>query len=292
MRSLLFSVSLVICLSLTGQDYKPLVIQGNSWSEVNWSWGWAWTNYYFLEGDTTIDDMLYTKVYLSPDSTLQNDVEYYCGIREDIINKEVYCFFDSNMGEILLYRFGMDIGDSAMVTSMACESIYMIVTDTDTITDLMGNERQRMLMDHWFDWYDEYWIEGIGSSLGLLTAGNFSCVADFNQELLCFSNSNTLHYVNPLYGTCYITEVGLADYERASEAIRIIPNPVSGTSIVELESDENILEVKVYDPNGHMITNLSSSDPVIQRNQFSPGMFIIRVITENGKIYTSKFIVK
>jgi len=292
MRSLLFSVSLVICLSLTGQDYKPLVVQGNSWATVGWSWGWGWTYYYFLDGDTVINNIPYTKVYLTTDSTFQNDVSYHGGIREDSVNKEVYFYYNSNMGEIFLYKFGMNIGDTALVSSMACDAIYMIVADVDTITDMMGIERRRMLMDHWYDWYDEYWIEGIGSSLGLLTAGNFSCIADYNQELLCFSNSGELYYMNPLYDTCFITEVGIAEQKRESGRIKIIPNPISGTSVIKFEGNEKIIEINIYDSYGNVVLKPSPANPAINKEHYNSGIFILKVRTENGNIYTCKFVVK
>lgn len=294
MRSLVFSVSLVICLSLTGQDYKPLVNHGNSWATVGWSWGWAWTDYYYFSGDTIINNVSYVKLFMTSDSSFQDPGYYRGAIREDTLEKAVYYYESEYSGENLLYKFGLNTGDTVTVWSSACGEMIINVLNVDTIIDLMGQDRRRMEIELWMwdkSWYEEYWIEGIGSSLGLTTAANFECIADLNFETLCFSNDGVLYYMNPLYDTCYMTSVGFADHERPSDEIRIIPNPVSGTSIVEIEGEEKIVEMIVYDSNGNMITRLSYSDPVIQRDLLSPGLFILKVITEKGNILTSKFIV-
>ena len=292
MRFLLFSVSLVICLSLTGQDYKPLVIEGNSWAIVNWSWGWAWTDYLFLDGDTIINDTAYTKVYFSTDSTLQNDVSYLGGIREDTINKEIFFNHNSLMEEFLLYRFGMNIGDSALVSSMACYPIYMIVADVDTITDELGIDRRRMLLDHWYDWYDEYWIEGIGSTLGLLTAGNFSCIADYNQELLCFSRNGLLNYMNPLYNRCFITEVTIDEQNTGDKQVQIIPNPVSGTSVIKISGDVQIKNCKVFDSYGRVVYEPSVANPKIEKGSLKPGIYFLKIEVEGREVYKCRFLVQ
>jgi len=207
------------------------------------------------------------------------------------VNKEVFFYYNSNVGEIMLYRFGMEIGDTAIVSSMACESINMIVTDIDTIIDMHGIERPRMLMDPWYYWYDEYWIEGIGSSLGLLTAGNFSCIADFNQELLCFSYDEDLAYMNPLYEKCFITEVGIDDKIKEAESIMIIPNPVIGKSTIKLPSGVNIQEMIVLDSYGRTKEILWTTSSYLNKDDYTPGVYFLRIQTEK-KVYTSKFIIR
>lgn len=290
----LFSVLVLsfTCLGLFGQDYNKLVVEGNSWSVVNWSWGWGWTDYLFLDGDTIINDTAYTKVYNTSDSTLQNDVSFHGGIREDTITKEIFFYYNSNLGEIRLYKFSMSIGDTAVISSMACDPIHMIVADVDTITDEQGIQRRRMLMDNWYDWYDEYWIEGIGSTMGLLTAGNFSCIADFNQELLCFSRNGTLNYMNPFYTRCSITEVNIEEQSTVDNQIQIIPNPVKASSVIKISGDVQVKSCKVFDSFGRVIYEPSSSNPMIEKGSFNAGIYFVRIVTQAGEVYSSRFLIQ
>jgi len=280
-----------VYLGISGQNYQPLVIEGNSWSVVNWSWGWAWTDYYFIQGDTVINDTNYKKLYFTADSTLQNDVNYFCGLREDTLSAEVY-FNHPYLGDCLLYRFGMDIEDIAVVTSLACESINMTVADVDTITDLMGIERRRMRMEGWFDSYVEYWIEGIGSTLGLLTAGNTYCVADFNQDLLCFNKLGQLIYMNPMYTECHVTMINLRELEAEKNAVKICPNPVTTSSKILINEKIRVERMEIYNSRGLLISEHDPAIPKINRGGLEPGLYVLKVITEDSGIINTKFVIK
>ncbi len=292
MKMFIASVFLFTCLGLFGQEYNKLVEEGNSWSTVNWSWGWGWTDYLFLDGDTIINDTAYTKVYYTSDSTLQNDVSFHGGIREDTITKEIFFYYNTNLGEIRLYKFGMSIGDTALVSSMACYPIHMIVAEVDTITDEQGIQRRRMLMDNWYDWYDEYWIEGIGSTLGLLTAGNFSCIADYNQELLCFSRNDELSYMNPLYTKCNITQVSITETEIIRDGIKVCPNPVTGISKIVVNDDIIIRSFKVFDSRGIIIYEPSIINPNINKGFLKPGIYFLKAEIQNGGTTSIRFVVQ
>lgn len=294
MRSLLFTVSILMFLSLTGQDYKPLVVEGNSWSTVGWSWGYGWTEYYFIEGDTTINSINYKKVYKTPDSLFQNNVAFWGGIREDTLNREVYYYRAEWTGENRMYKFGLDINDTVSVWSLECGPYIARVIDKDTITDLFGIERTRMQMEFYGSgWtYDEYWIEGIGSTLGLLSAGNFMCIADLNFELLCFSKNNGLYYMNPLYDTCYITQVGITDSRKLKEVIRIIPNPVVSKSYIQLPENIGIQKIHIYDSFGRLVLEPAIDNPYISNRSLKPGIYFLVVKSDNNELLKSKFIIR
>jgi hypothetical protein len=289
MRSLLFSVSLVFCLSLTGQDYKPLVVQENSFSTVIWSWGWAWTEYYFIEGDTLINSTSYARLYNSPDSLLQTEIQYIGALREDTVLKEVY-FIDSPASEEhLLYRFGLNQGEQVEVYSFSGCPVQMEVQAVDTIIDEMGIARRRMIMN---SFYYEKWIEGVGSNMGLISPGYYECVADIGWETLCMKNDDELFYLNPVYNSCYVFTIDIQENNKEEIQIKIIPNPVNDISRIDISDNINIVNLTVYDSFGRMVCELSVSNPTIEKERFNPGMYIIKVVTEQGKIYSCKFIVR
>lgn len=293
MRTLLFSVFLMTCLLLNGQEYQPLVVEGNSWSVVGWSWGNAWTHYYFIEGDTSINSVQYKKLYRTSDSLLQNDLAFWGGLREDTLNQEVYYYYSEWTGENRLYKFGLDIDDTVSVWSNECGSYVAKVIDTDTITDLYGAEHRRMKMD--FYWggspMDEYWVEGIGSTLGLLSAGNYSCIADLNFEMLCFSKEYELYYMNPLYEICHITQVGIPDQQVEKEKIQLVPNPVTGLSQIIIPDNKQVRSVHLIDTFGKTIQELPQNTSNISQESLAPGIYVLRVATTEGKIFNCRFVV-
>lgn len=293
MRTLLFSVFLMTCLLLNGQEYQPLVVEGNSWSVVGWSWGNAWTHYYFIEGDTTINSTQYEKIYRASDSLLQNDVSFWGGIREDTINQEIYYYYSEWTGENRLYKFGMEIDDTVSVWSNECGSYVARVIDADTITDLYGTEHRRMKMDFYGGGspMNEYWIDGIGSTFGLLSSGNYSCIADLNFELLCFSKESELYYMNPLYDVCYITKVGIQDLPEDEEQLLVTPNPVSGLSQILIPGNSSVRSIHIIDHFGRVIQELPAVVTKISRENIAPGIYILRVATTEGKIFNCRFVV-
>ena len=204
------------------------------------------------------------------------------------MTKEVF-FHHSYLGERLLYKFGLDIGDSVTVTSLACDQITMIITNVDTITDLMGTQRRKMLVDYWYDAYDEYWIDGIGSTLGLLTAGNIRCIADYNQDLLCFKQFDDLVYMNPMYSKCHITQVSIKESTISNEPIKINPHPVAGTSHIVIDN-QKIKSYNLFDFSGRLVTE--STQAKIEKGNLKPGIYFLSVETVDGNIYTTKVLIQ
>jgi len=292
LKALICGFIICFCLTLSGQDYKKLVVEGNSWSVVNWSWGWAWTDYYFLDGDTVINDTAYKKLYFTPDSTLQNDVNFFCGLREDTMTKEVHFYHNTYFGDCLLYKFGLDTGDTIAVISLACENINMIVTDVDTITDLTGTERRRMKMAGWFDSFEEYWIEGIGSTLGLLTAGNIYCIADFNQDLLCYNKLGQLNYINPMYTKCHVTSVNLRESDPEKNEVMIYPNPVTTSAKIFVNTQVHVERIEIYNSTGMLVAEPDPATLRIDRDELKPGLYVLKVIRGNGGPLKTKFVIK
>jgi hypothetical protein len=278
---------------MTGQDYKPLVVEGNSWSTVGWSWGNAWTDYYFIEGDTSINSVGYKKVYKTPDSLLQSDLTYWGGMREDTISREVY-YYSNWAGEKRIYKFSLEVNDTISVWSLECGPYIAMVEAKDSIVDLFGNVRERMKVGYYgAGWvYDEYWIEGIGSTLGLLSAGNFMCIADLNFELLCYRHNDDLYYMNPLYDTCYITMVSIAEREPYNSLIKISPNPLVSQSKVHIPEYVKVQRIYITDSFGRLIKELDVNELTIVKDHFPAGIYILSLKTAGGDLYHSRFVVQ
>jgi len=290
MRYILSILLITFVLGLSGQDYHPLVAEGNSWSVVNWSWGWAWTDYYHIYGDTSINSTTYKKLYLTEDSTFQ-DIGYCEGaLREDISHKEVYYITYYNNEERLLYKFGGDVGDTAQVWSYSCGSVIMQVLEVDTIVDLEDMERRRMKVSMWPGGHEEYWIEGIGSNMGLLTSFNQNCVADFNQNFLCFSKNGELQYSNPEFINCHITAINIDEKDMCNNQVMIIPNPVVGSSDITIANNEKVKTLKIFNSMGVLISDKRILK--IEKGDLIPGIYTLMIEFEDGRQSSNKFIVQ
>jgi hypothetical protein len=73
--------------------------------------------------------------------------------------------------------------------------------------------------------------------------------------------------------------------------LKIFPNPVN--NILNIKSDSNIDEIQIFDLNGRLIfnENYNSENIIVNTEQLSAGMFLIRIKTQNG-ISNEKFMKK
>jgi hypothetical protein len=277
---------------MSGQDYQKLVVEGKSWSVVNWTQAGSFTDYYIIQGDTNINSINYKKVFQTDDSTFQ-DLGWYRGaLREDTLNEEVF-IHDEYSGENKIYVFDLEIGDTAGIWTPSCGGMLDItVIDVDSISDLFGKYRRRMKVTGYpvKNVFGEYWIEGIGSLSGLLTVLNWECVADFNQDMLCYKESDVLTYINPVHNECYISSVSINESKIVKEELKIFPNPVVGTSEIIHNKDIAVKSYKIFDSRGNLTSVVT--EPKIIKGNLLPGLYFLKVEMENGDRLTSRFIVQ
>jgi hypothetical protein len=116
MKHFLFTCCCLLSLSAAAQVYHAFPDSNASWSvfhhyqssPTNFQ---GWTEYYRLDGDTVIGPRAYHKLY--------KDQQCLGGIRNDVSTKSVYFsgIYNSNtIADTLLYRFGMNVGDTVPVT--------------------------------------------------------------------------------------------------------------------------------------------------------------------------------
>ena len=172
--------------------YHPLVQEGKCWSIVSvddcdgiQNLRFSTTKMAFF-GDTIMNGILYKKMYASSrefpifpqDWTLQNFM------REDE-DKKVWYKKNSSSEERLYYDFSLEIGDT--IPEDIGEQLYfnpIIVEDISYIT-MQNGEKHKMLhlsiLCSGYPSHKEYWIEGIGSSLGVLFPITGMLVGGYNE---------------------------------------------------------------------------------------------------------------
>ena len=203
----------------------------NSYFDLTSSWTEITTNMfdedycviynYKLEGDTIINGLRYTKVYL-------NNELYDAAIR--VHDNKVYAYFYDydklfayypeemleNLKiypEKLLYDFNWEIGKTIyhdfyipMFDSYNYGKDTIIygyhteITEMGSVLLLDGNYYKRISSGY-------YYIQGIGSLEGFFKPLSLLRNANGNQfELLCFSKNGKLLYQNEKYANCYSCE--------------------------------------------------------------------------------------
>lgn len=163
-------------------QYVPLPENNATWEEayVNFA-GQLIPTFTTICGDTLIDGTLYSKVY---GGNIENDQSasniYYAGaIRQE--GKQVWILYP-NGNEELLYDFELQIGDTFSNTNMVVEYV--------TYTAVSGAARRTIVFESCQGLPNEYWIEGVGSSKGLLSRG--ACAIDYLPGANCLHEGGVL----------------------------------------------------------------------------------------------------
>lgn len=188
-----------------GQEYDPFPTDTAKWSVYSskstpgeYS---EWTTYYYLNGDTIIDSVSYSKIYRNPTQSYVIDTLnsiYVGGLRE--FNKEIFfkpkelkqsffinCeLYNLDLSEIRLYTFNLELGE---VFYPSVYSEEYTVSDIDSI--FIGTEHRKI---YTFQTntspIGDKWIEGIGSLLSLF--GPFCYLFEAVDLTLCFEYDSGL----------------------------------------------------------------------------------------------------
>lgn len=287
MRKLVLLLVLVPFLAFGQQNY-PLIKDGGIWREARAAintppdpW-WIIKHQYIMEGDTTINSVVYKKVYTCDYSPSISNKAFYGGIREDSFGK-VFFFLDSNQvlnsnilqsnTEYLLYDFSINIGDTLKTTNQV-DSIQ-ILQSIDSIY-IQNKFRKRWVFYGNFSSQREV-IEGIGCTKGLFFPLQYE--SENYQLLTCYEDSN-FFWTNPQLGSdCF--SVGIKENNKERYKVKVNPNPTSGKLNIELaEIPKEYIIVKLYDITGRLIrvneffnqTNLS-----LELTDLQNGIYILNI---------------
>lgn len=249
--------------------------------------GWAGatnTEFFILEGDTLIEGYHYAKVYYSYDSLHTLRLEHF--IREE--DQKVYLLLDDH-SEALIYNFNLSIGDTAMVYCPFGEEYLEISISAIDYIEYDGFYRKKYVIEGSF--YDEYWIEGIGSSIGPFYGRIYDFIICPVWTLVCAYMEEDQIY--QLGGTdCYSDNVGLIDLEKP--ALQIHPNPVPQRENIKIKSHDNINSVQLIDFSGKLVKSYSlnaDTDFFIETKALKKGIYFLKIQYSMGSLQTRKIIV-
>jgi hypothetical protein len=252
---------------------------------------------YTLHGDTTINEISYRKLCLERGDTSNPKIQAVGGLREE--NKKIYYIGQTFVGaesnrEYLLYDFTKQIGDTIRHDSFG--GFYSVVLGIDSIP-IGDSYRKRFEVDnHWFYHNPDYIVEGIGSVLnGLL--GHISDIptCGFHYwEHICFRENGEVKYLNPSFNDCFpkmfFTKIYLLS--RESE-IKLYPNPIDNKLLIENNTNEHELIIKIIDMNGRTMIEEKLIDKSLTVDlKIVTGIYNVIILNNKGQILLKRKIIK
>ncbi|NLJ82585.1 MAG: T9SS type A sorting domain-containing protein [Bacteroidales bacterium] len=243
---------------------------------------------YKIEGDTTIDEIVYHKVYLNNDFS-------FCLRETDSNEVFLYRFFEDIEGvkgkEYLLYDFKWERGKKLFYPdyyNFEDESslIYTIIDKIDSVQLLNGlyykclkNENGTIKI-----------IQGIGD-LTRFTLDRLSATDGSKYALLCFHKGDQLIYLNPNYEDCSGTAVTSIAPISLENSIKIFPNPTNNCLNIEIDKPYSEVKVEIRDIKGSLLYQKESLENPIQLNGWSAGVYMVKLLVDN-KVITKKIMLK
>lgn len=211
----LLCLLLILFMITRAQSYIPLPDTNAYWNEIKFYQGQCdppnfcrYTCYF--QGDTVLNSLSYHKVYKND----SYEISYSGGLRQD--GEKVYYWDRDCDSPVLLYDFGLTVGDSIALACMLCdeEPLYAQVVSVDSV--MIGDMSYRKRINFTYG-YSYSWIEGIGSVYGLLYP-YYSCILCVcYQKLVCFEQDGQVLYLNESDVPCFNFVNPPGDIDPASE---------------------------------------------------------------------------
>lgn len=274
-RSILLIAGWLTIISISGQNYFPVVEENNEWNVVQFGqtgpYPWdsvCWTESYKISGDTSISNIAYKKIFKSEEEFPAN-WGYEGAIREE--DEKVWYINQNGNEETLLYDFALGIGDTIMF-------LYEpLIVDTIFYAEINGQQRKHLR----FLYFGEIWIEGIGSTRGILQSGTSGFVGG-GSWLLCKHENDEMVYMNPNFNSCYLITTGLDEIN--DPEIEIYPNPAKDKMMIKISDPVKINTITITDVLGHTIKEVEYHTPELDLSGLSSGIYLLRFKLENREV--------
>ena len=258
---------------------------------------------YQLDGHVSINSILYNRLLkyeilytLCPPGTVVDTSTIF--IRQDTVLKKVWMYEPTTNSDTILYDFNLQIGDTLDATKEFWAGYYQlpdfwIVTSIDSIL-INGQYRKRFNYTPSFDsTCTSYMIEGIGSNHGLFY-GPSNCF-EYGASLNKFFQDNQLLFgdSSPVWFACHDFTLSIHELE-TKYSCSISPNPFHSSTLLELSSQFESAEIKIYNSIGEEIKRLRtlSKSTTINREDLLNGIYFIKATNQRGQVLTAKFIIE
>ena len=164
------------------------------WQSMNIMSGSRYEYEYFIQGDTLIDGEAYKKLYTIDEAMYKMTEPVYCGALREEGSKVYFVRFNHENVEFL-YDFDLPVGERMYFGERAA-----VAVNRDAIT-VKGIERKRVKVEEQHtssnsEWYGTgltgYWVEGIGSTSGLLESVMFDTGIYYDKLLAVYEGGKCI----------------------------------------------------------------------------------------------------
>jgi len=298
MRKLLFTLTIMTSLILSGQDIIPIPNDATSQWRISRGYGVGscanWYNSIYYVDDTIVHNgKVFYKIFETG--------EFY----QEVINPpgpcgETYYYTDEYRGAIrtengktyqllgqeehLLMDFTLNVGD----TLFSYISAGLVIGSIDSVlVEAEYRKRFNFLNGDICNWM----IEGIGHEAGLFEP--MSLMLDFASEFHCYGENNI-----PLFGddNCMLN-VGYEELSTLDYNVSIHPNPVLAGNPIKIDNmsfvNDAWVDIEIFDMMGKKtasFTTTKGQDITIPAPE-KPGIYLLSLSNSSNK-KTTKLIVK
>jgi hypothetical protein len=296
MKKIVFLLALLPSVLTNAQTsvYHPFPDSNALWNFHVFISGYPPVNDYYsilIQGDTLINGIVYQKlttpfIQSFMKSGTSNIIAGYKGaIRQDTSNRKVFFIPPASVTEQLLYDFTMHAGDTVRGYIESNLNPKDIVESVDSV--LVGsNYRKRWKIN---SGYSIYFIEGIGSTYGMVEYSPGTVVDAPDISISCFSQNGVPLYPDTVTGCDVITSVDLIGID--NDRVNIYPNPSSGSFTVETGDPLYPRELWLMDLSGKIILKrplTGKSTAIITGLQ--PGSYILKISGGTNRTEIKKLI--
>ncbi|PKA84042.1 putative secreted protein (Por secretion system target) [Ulvibacter sp. MAR_2010_11] len=273
----LFTFLLLLSVNfIYAQSYLPMLEDGNTWGVVTYDVYDPTVYYQFSLGENVpINNYIYKRVNVDGSAT-------DCLLREE--NGKLYFLNTSNVETILL-DFTLEVGEVFEHGYFSCLPRCCNLTVVSISSQFIaGQDRKVLEMEN--NYYNEFWIEGIGSTNGGLCPGRSNI--EGGSELHCFRHNGEIILFNNA------TECFLGVDEYLTNQIILYPNPVKNISILQLPTKAAVDQIKIFNHNGKLVRDekITKEYVTISNMDYASGLYFYQVFSENKLLKTNKFIVQ
>ena len=258
----------------------------------------ATTDLDILRGDTIIAGNNYKKL-IQIDPATNNTIELKGFMREE--NGQVVFRHPNSENEFMLYDFSLNTGQEfALDYGFSEGELWFKVMDVDSI-NINNSPRKRLFIASKYipETITDVWIEGIGSTNGVLSPCYDSFYFGSKRKLLCYFENQELIYQDSILNECYYDDndstlltyvfYGTSGYNTPTEsAFYLYPNPASEAITIYTDYNDQDIEIVGYEGKRVGRYTLSARENRISVGNLPEGTYFIRLI--NNKKVVSKFL--
>ncbi len=277
--------------------YHPFPESNAVWNinySLNCNWaGIANENYSIsFSNDTTINLLTYHKLttsYIESFSTgtcgsPSGTINYYRGaVRQEVSNKKVFIVPPDSAQESLLFDFNLNVGDT--VRGFTEDLGYEDVVQSIDSVFIGSDYRKRWNIN---SGYQISFIEGIGSTFGLVEKSPGNIVDGPGYYLTCYNQDNRSLYPDTNSQCSLINNI--TSHQLKKTILSVSPNPSSGNFKINLSMGELKL-ITIYNSMGNVICIFENEiGNQLEVDNFSNGIYTLIGFDKSGNAFSSKII--